>query len=107
MEADAGAEIKELRVDGGATANNFLLQFQADVLQATVVKPKITETTAMGAAFLAGLAVGFWKDIAELQAIWQEDKRISSQQHAEPEAGLKQWKRAVGAVIHWASDNEQ
>src|SRR5690606_31505978 len=74
MEMDSGSKIKELRVDGGATQNNFLMQFQSDILQTSVVRPAITETTAMGAAFLAGLAVGFWKDITELQSLWQEEK---------------------------------
>ena len=66
MEADAGVPIKELRVDGGATANNLLMQFQADLLQCKVIRPEITETTALGAAYLAGLAVGFWKDTTEI-----------------------------------------
>ncbi len=104
MEADSKTKIKELRVDGGATQNQFLLQFQADILKSTVVKPKITETTAMGAAFLAGLAVGFWKDLSELQELWQEDKRIENNKSAKLEKNLEQWKRAVNAVIYW-SDN--
>src|SRR5690606_37880941 len=71
MEADAGKPITELRVDGGATANNQLLQFQADVLQAAVVRPQVTETTAIGAAYLAGLAVGLWKSVDDLQNQWK------------------------------------
>ena len=104
MEADSKTKIKELRVDGGATQNQFLLQFQADILKSTVVKPKITETTAMGAAFLAGLAVGFWKDLSELQELWKEDKRIENNKSAKLDKNLEQWKRAVNAVIYW-SDN--
>lgn len=104
MEADSKTKIKELRVDGGATQNQFLLQFQADILKSTVVKPKITETTAMGAAFLAGLAVGFWKDLSELQKLWQEDKRIENNKSVKLDKNLEQWKRAVNAVIYW-SDN--
>lgn len=104
MEADSKTKIKELRVDGGATQNQFLLQFQADILKSTVVKPKITETTAMGAAFLAGLAVGFWKDLSELQELWQEDKRIENNKSAKLEKNLEQWKRAVNAVIYWADN---
>lgn len=104
MEADSKTKIKELRVDGGATQNQFLLQFQADILKSTVVKPKITETTAMGAAFLAGLAVGFWKDLSELQELWQEDKRIENNRSVKLDKNLEQWKRAVNAVIYW-SDN--
>ncbi|MBC7866903.1 MAG: glycerol kinase GlpK, partial [Gloeobacteraceae cyanobacterium ES-bin-316] len=74
MEADAGIAIKELRVDGGATANNLLMQFQSDILGTEVLRPKITETTALGAAYLAGLAVGYWQNIEEIQAQWQIDK---------------------------------
>ncbi len=103
MEADSKAKIKELRVDGGATQNQFLLQFQADILKSTVVKPKITETTAMGAAFLAGLAVGFWKDLEELQELWQEDKRIEANKSLKLSKNLEEWNRAVNAVIYWAN----
>ncbi len=105
MEADSKTKIKELRVDGGATENKFLLQFQADVLKSIVVKPKITETTAMGAAFLAGLAVGFWKNLDELQDLWQEDIRIEAQKTSKLTKNLNEWKRAVNAVIYW-SNNE-
>jgi len=105
MEADSKTKIKELRVDGGATENKFLLQFQADVLKSIVVKPKITETTAMGAAFLAGLAVGFWKNLDELQDLWQEDIRIEAQKTSKLKKNLNEWKRAVNAVIYW-SNNE-
>ena len=103
MEADSKTKIKELRVDGGATQNQFLLQFQADILKSTVVKPKITETTAMGAAFLAGLAVGFWKGLEELQALWQEDKRIEPNKSLKLSKNLEEWNRAVNAVIYWAN----
>lgn len=104
MEADSKTKIKELRVDGGATQNQFLLQFQADILKSTVVRPKITETTAMGAAFLAGLAVGFWKDLAELQELWQEDKRIEYNKSAKLDKNLEEWNRAVNAVIYWSNN---
>lgn len=107
MEADSQTEIKELRVDGGATENRFLLQFQADILGATVVKPEITETTAMGAAFLAGLAVGFWQDVAEIQALWKLDHRIVADSSAKPNQSLKAWRRAVDAVIHWSESNNE
>ena len=103
MEADSKTKIKELRVDGGATQNQFLLQFQADILKSTVVKPKITETTAMGAAFLAGLAVGFWKDLEELQELWQEDKRVEANKSLKLSKNLEEWNRAVNAVIYWAN----
>jgi len=105
MESDSKIKIKELRVDGGATENNFLIQFQADLLKTTVVKPQITETTAMGAAFLAGLAVGFWKDIQELEALWIEDKRILADKSHKLTENLTQWNRAVDAVKHWSNND--
>ena len=76
MEADAGIKLKELRVDGGACANNLLMQFQADLLGVPVVRPKVAETTALGAAYLAGLAVGFWKNQADIAQQWQTDRRF-------------------------------
>jgi glycerol kinase len=104
MQADAGFEIKELRVDGGATANNLLMQGQADLLNCKVIRPEITETTALGAAYLAGLATGFWKDIAEIQRQWQAERVF------EPGAGgdtakaqLVEWKRAVAAAQSWSA----
>lgn len=106
MEADAGVPIKELRVDGGATVNNMLMQFQADVLNTITVRPKIVETTAMGAAFLAGLAVGYWSDLEEIEKIWQTDTRfIPSQQRTEIEKGIKGWHRAIKALQFWARGN--
>ena len=77
MEADSGIAIKELRVDGGATINDMLMQFQADVLNTITVRPKVVETTAMGAAFLAGLAVGYWESQEEIQDIWQIDSSFT------------------------------
>lgn len=99
MEADAGVPVKELRVDGGATANDLLMQFQADLLGCKVIRPTIVETTALGAAYLAGLAVGYWKDIAEIQQLWQSE--ISFTSKAEPVKIKKQvhaWKQAVHSV---------
>ena len=75
MHADAGVPFEELRVDGGMTANDLLMQFQADVLGVPVVRPKVPETTALGAAYAAGLATGFWADQDELRERWAEDKR--------------------------------
>jgi glycerol kinase len=100
MEADSGSAIKELRVDGGATANNLLMQIQADVLGVKVVRPEITETTAMGAAYFAGLATGFWKNIDEIKEQWSLDKEFipSSNENA----SLSEWKRAVETVKFWA-----
>jgi glycerol kinase len=104
MEADAGVSIKELRVDGGATINNMLMQFQSDVLNTETVRPKIVETTAMGAAFLAGLAVGYWSGLEEIQEIWQTDIRFSpSQERKEIEEGIEGWHRAIKALQFWAN----
>lgn len=76
MEADAQMRIKELRVDGGATINDRLMQFQCDILDTEVIRPRITETTALGAAYLAGLAVGFWDSVESIQEQWQVDKNL-------------------------------
>ncbi|UYQ93743.1 glycerol kinase GlpK [Chitinophaga horti] len=106
MEADAGIRIAELRVDGGATANDLLMQFQSDVLNAAVVRPKITETTALGAAYLAGLACGFWKDMDEVRTQWQQDRKFEPQmEDAQRTPLLKGWKRAVNAAKAWANDS--
>ena len=105
MEADAGIPIKELRVDGGATVNNSLMQFQSDILHTNVVRPMITETTALGAAYLAGLAVGFWKSIDELQQYWQKDKTFSPIMIDDKRKGLqKNWKKAVRAAQAFTED---
>jgi len=105
MEADAGMSIQELRVDGGATANNHLMQFQADILGAKVVRPHITETTALGAAYLAGLAVGFWDSIATISSQWQVDKTFSPAMDADKRNNLtKGWKRAVKAAQAWTEE---
>jgi len=77
MEADAGIRLKELRVDGGACSNNLLMQFQSDILGVPVVRPNVSETTALGAAYLAGLAVGFWQDQSEIASQWQVDRRFA------------------------------
>jgi glycerol kinase len=105
MKKDSGIDIKELRVDGGATVNNSLMQFQSDLLQAKVVRPKITETTALGAAYLAGLAVGYWVDQKEIRKQWQVDQTFSPA-IAEKETRLliKGWHRAVRAAESWASE---
>lgn len=106
MEADSGISIKELRVDGGATANNLLMQFQADILDTKVVRPEITETTALGAAYLAGLAVGFWTSIDEIQDQWKVDILFEPEMEDEKRGKLtKGWQRAVKSAIAWADDN--
>ena len=105
MEADAGISIAELRVDGGATVNNSLMQFQSDLLNTKVIRPKVTETTALGAAYLAGLAVGYWKNVEEIQKQWQVDKEFSSTMNEEKRNELVNgWQRAVKAAIAWAND---
>jgi len=105
MEKDSGIEIRELRVDGGATVNNNLMQFQSDLLQASVIRPKITETTALGAAYLAGLAVAFWKNIEETSKQWQIDRTFVPVMAPEKtESLVKGWKRAVKATEAWAED---
>jgi glycerol kinase len=106
MEIDSGISIKELRVDGGATVNKGLMQFQADILDTKVVRPKITETTALGAAYLAGLAVKFWENVAEIQSQWQVDTEFSPKMEAENRSKLeKDWQRAVNAAKAWAEGN--
>ncbi len=107
MQNDSGIDIRELRVDGGATVNNLLMQFQSDLLQAKVVRPKITETTALGAAYLAGLAVKYWSDIKEIKHQWQIDRTFSPQIKPEDTVLLvKGWHRAVKAAKAWADDSE-
>jgi glycerol kinase len=99
MEADSGMDIKELRVDGGATANNLLMQFQSDLLNVKVIRPTVPETTALGAAYLAGLAVGFWKDIAEIQQLWKADKEFEpAGDQVAIQANVKGWKQAIRAA---------
>jgi glycerol kinase len=105
MQADSGINIRELRVDGGATVNNLLMQFQSDLIGTRVIRPRITETTALGAAYLAGLAVHFWKDTKEIEQQWQLDRAFTPAMPTEQaDMLLKGWKRAVNATIHW-SDN--
>jgi glycerol kinase len=107
MQNDSGIDILELRVDGGATVNNQLMQFQSDLLQTKVVRPKITETTALGAAYLAGLAVKYWSEIDEIKHQWQIDRTFSPQIKPEETVSLvKGWHRAVKAAKAWADDSE-
>jgi glycerol kinase len=102
MEADSGINLKELRVDGGATANDLLMQFQSDILGVPVIRPTVTETTALGAAYLAGLGTGYWGSVEELGKHWAVDRRFTPQMDVH-RAGqlLKGWQRAVGAAIAW------
>ena len=102
MEKDSGITLAELRVDGGASRNDLLMQFQADILDVPVVRPKVTETTALGAAFLAGLATGFWSDKDELKQLWQEDTRFEPRMSASERDNLVSgWHRAVTRAAGW------
>jgi len=102
MEADAGIKLKELRVDGGASANDLLMQLQADLLNVPVVRPKVSETTALGAAYLAGLAVGYWKNQADIARQWQADKRFTPTMKAPERKRIASgWERALGRARSW------
>jgi glycerol kinase len=102
MQADSGIKLKELRVDGGACANNLLMQFQADVLGVPVVRPRVSETTALGAAYLAGLAVGYWRDTSEIAAQWQADRRfVPAMNRATRKKLLAGWNKALTRAKRW------
>jgi glycerol kinase len=102
MADDAGIPIAELRVDGGASVNNGLMEFQAGLTQVRVIRPQVLETTALGAAFFAGLAVGYWKDLAALRGIWEKGAQFEPQMAAERRAELlKNWHKAVDRVRDW------
>jgi glycerol kinase len=106
MSSDTGVTIPDLRVDGGMVMNSFLMQFQADILGIPVVRPSVSETTALGAAFAAGLAVGFWKDIAELRNLWTEDARWTpAMSEAERERQMRVWRKAVSKSLDWIDDD--
>ncbi len=107
MEEDTGMDVRELKVDGGASANNFLMKFQAGILGATARRPKCIETTALGAAYLAGLAVDFWKDQEEIRVNWQLGRTFDSEMDEETRKKLlKGWKRAVKCALAYAEDEE-
>jgi glycerol kinase len=102
MEADAGIRLKELRVDGGASANDLLMQLQADLLNVPVVRPRVAETTALGAAYLAGLAVGFWKSQADIARQWQVDTRFAPAMKPAVRRGIAAgWERALERAKAW------
>jgi len=106
MQRDSGMTLTELRVDGGATANDLLMQFQADVLGVPVVRPKILETTALGAAYLAGLTVGLWKSRDEIAAQWQVERRFEPRmERGEADGRLARWREAVSRSRDWAKDS--
>ncbi|MEX0884148.1 MAG: FGGY-family carbohydrate kinase, partial [Cyclobacteriaceae bacterium] len=105
MEKDAGEDTKELRVDGGATANNFLMQFQANLIQCAIKRPEIIETTALGAAYLAGLAIGFWKNMEEIEALWKADETFEPKVDQESmKKNLHYWHKAVKRSQNWLTD---
>jgi glycerol kinase len=107
MDADSGVALTELKVDGGMVVNDTLMQFQADLLNVPVIRPKVTETTALGAAYAAGLAVGFWADQDELRRQWAEDKRWEpSMDEGRREQLYGRWKQAVQRTLDWATDED-
>ena len=107
MEKDTGVKIQELKVDGGASRDSFLMQFQADILDCEVRRPMIRETTALGAAYLAGLAVGVWKDQEEIRNLWNCDVTFVSQMEKENrEQLLHGWHKALGRSMHWAEETK-
>jgi glycerol kinase len=106
MEADAGVSLTDLKVDGGASANNFLMKFQADIIGKTVHRPKCIETTALGAAYLAGLAVGYWKDKDEIRANWNQGREFAAtMEKTERDKLLKGWHKAVKCALYWAAED--
>jgi len=106
VNADSGVPLTELKVDGGATANNLLMQFQADIIGVPVVRPVVAETTALGAAYAAGLAVGFWSGLDDLRANWQEDSRWEPAMDPEEAARLvRNWKKAVTKTLDWVDED--
>lgn len=105
MEQDAGSPLRELRVDGGACSNDLLMQFQADILGVPVLRPRVVETTALGAAYLAGLASGTWSGIDEIESQWQLEKEFTPTYSADHRADvLGRWRRAIALVRHWNED---
>ena len=105
MEADSGIKLSELKVDGGAAANNYLVQTQADISGAPVLRPKCVETTAMGAAYLAGLAVGYWKDQQEIRQNWAVDRRFEPEiEESSRESRVSGWRKAVKCTMGWAKE---
>ena len=102
MEADSGVKLKELKVDGGMVYNDLLMQFQADCLQVPVIRPKVAETTALGAAYAAGLAVGFWNNVDDLRSNWGKDAEWTPKMDAATvETEYAQWKKAVTKTFDW------
>ncbi len=108
MQEDSGIKLKNLKVDGGASSNNFLMQFQSDMLDVNIDRPKVVETTALGAAYLAGLAVGFYKNKEDIKKSWIIDKEFTPNMSEEKRALLyRGWKRAVQRSLQWAKEDEE
>ena len=106
--ADSNVKLKELRVDGGGTANRLLMQFQSDIIDVPVVKPVVKETTSLGAAFAAGLAVNMWKDLKELTALWKEEVRFQpSMDESERNKNWFGWKRAITKSMGWVTSEDE
>jgi glycerol kinase len=106
VNADSGVPLTELKVDGGMVGNELLMQFQADILGVPVVRPKVVETTALGAAYAAGLAVGFWKDLDDMRANWNEDKRWEPKMDpGERDRQMRLWKKAVTKSMGWVDED--
>jgi len=105
IQKDSGINLKKLKVDGGAARDNFLMQFQADILGVPVVRPQVIETTALGAAYLSGLAIGFWKDKAEIAAKWKVDIEFKPDMEEKYKEKLyKGWKKAVNRSLSWEKE---
>ena len=105
MESDLDGSLKTLRVDGGASVNNFLMQFQADILNTQVLRPECIETTALGAAYLAGLSVGFWKDKEEIKKNWALSKTFEpNMDEKSREELIKGWRKAVNRSFNWEKE---
>jgi glycerol kinase len=102
MNADSGVPLRTLKVDGGATANNFLMQLQADILGVEVIRPQVAETTSLGAAYAAGLAIGFWDGLDALRNNWQVDRTWQAQINEDARAaGYAGWQKAVERTLNW------
>ena len=102
MAADSGVKLPEMRVDGGITANELCMQLQADVMQIDVVRPRIIETTALGTAYAAGLAVGIYSDTEQLRKQWQEGRRWQPDKNSSlPTLGMTNWKKAIDRTLNW------
>jgi glycerol kinase len=99
MQKDAGVDFKSLKVDGGASNNDLLMQIQADLINTVVIRPKITETTALGAAFLAGLASGFWPSVDALKDLWEEDQCFKPAESQQTKKTISLWENRVSRII--------